>query len=80
MFDGATSLAKIARFITNYDPQLRRFVPGTVWSAASALRRLLTRLDADALDTITCSHLAWLGAWTAFVGTSSFLPTLAGRP
>ncbi|MEV4582290.1 transposase family protein [Nonomuraea jabiensis] len=43
---GATSLAKIARFIAGYDPDLRARagLPGTVRLATSTLGRLLARL------------------------------------
>ncbi|MCK2216370.1 ISAs1 family transposase [Actinomadura sp. ATCC 31491] len=59
---GATSLTKIARFITGYDPDLRARagLPGTVRLAASTLGRLLARLDGDAFDTATCTYLATL--------------------
>ncbi|WP_169789220.1 ISAs1 family transposase [Nonomuraea candida] len=59
---GATSLAKIARFIAGYDPELRERagLPGTVRLAASTLGRLLARLDGDAFDTATCGYLAIL--------------------
>ncbi|MFI7231126.1 ISAs1 family transposase [Nonomuraea angiospora] len=58
----ATSLAKIARFIAGYDPDLRARagLPGTVRLAASTLGRLLARLDGDAFDTATCTYLASL--------------------
>ncbi|WP_187414953.1 ISAs1 family transposase [Nonomuraea sp. PA05] len=59
---GATSLAKIARFIAGYDPDLRAGagLPGTVRLAASTLGRLISRLDGDAFDTATCTYLATL--------------------
>ncbi|WP_344829621.1 transposase family protein [Nonomuraea dietziae] len=59
---GATSLAKIARFIAGYDPELRARagLPGTVRLAASTLGRLFSRLDGDAFDTATCTYLAAL--------------------
>ncbi|WP_433498496.1 ISAs1 family transposase [Sphaerimonospora sp. CA-214678] len=59
---GATSLAKIARFIAGYDPDLRARagLPGNVRLAASTLGRLLARLDGDAFDTATCTYLASL--------------------
>jgi hypothetical protein len=52
---GATSLAKITRFIAGYDPDLRARagLPGTGRLAASTLGRLLARLDGDAFDTAT---------------------------
>jgi hypothetical protein len=59
---GATSLAKIARFIAGYDPDLRARagLPGTVQPAASTLGRLFARLDGDAFDAATCTYLATL--------------------
>ncbi|MEV4019893.1 ISAs1 family transposase [Nonomuraea angiospora] len=59
---GATSLAKIARFIAGYDPDLRARagLPGTVRPAASTLGRLFARLDGDAFDAATCTYLATL--------------------
>ncbi|MCA2187213.1 transposase family protein [Nonomuraea cavernae] len=50
---GATSLAKIARFIAGYDPDLRARagLHGTIRLAASTLGRLFARLDGDAFDT-----------------------------
>lgn len=52
---GATSPAKITRFIAGYDPDLRARagLPGTGRLAASTLGRLLARLDGDAFDTAT---------------------------
>jgi predicted transposase YbfD/YdcC len=62
LLGGATSLAKITRFITGYDPDLRARagLPGTVRLAASTLGRLLARLDGDVFDTVTCTYLATL--------------------
>lgn len=59
---GATSPAKIARFIAGYDPDLRAHagLPGTIRLAASTLGRLFARLDGDAFDTATCTYLAEL--------------------
>ncbi|MFI6744542.1 ISAs1 family transposase [Nonomuraea sp. NPDC050451] len=59
---GATSLAKIARFIAGYDPDLRARagLPGTVQPAASTLARLFARLDGDSFDAATCTYLATL--------------------
>ncbi|MEV0165223.1 ISAs1 family transposase [Nonomuraea fuscirosea] len=59
---GATSLAKIARFIAGYDPDLRARagLPGTVQPAASTLGRLFARLDGDAFDVATCTYMATL--------------------
>ncbi|MCA2184250.1 transposase family protein [Nonomuraea cavernae] len=63
---GATSLAKIARFIAGYDPDLRARagLPGEVRLAASTLGRLFARLDGDAFDTATCTYLAALATCT----------------
>ncbi|MEO3807278.1 transposase family protein [Nonomuraea sp. B1E8] len=60
VLSGATSLAKITRFIAGYDPDLRTQLglPATVRLAASTLGRLLARLDGDAFDTATCAYLA----------------------
>ncbi|MGP4105101.1 ISAs1 family transposase [Nonomuraea sp. KM90] len=62
VLSGATSLAKITRFIAGYDPDLRIRVglPATIRLAASTLGRLLARLDSDALDAATCAYLAAL--------------------
>src|SRR5690606_30615246 len=62
VLSGATSLAKITRFIAGYDPGLRARagLPGTVRLAASTLGRLLARLDGDAFDDATCTYLATL--------------------
>ncbi|MGW3346317.1 transposase family protein [Nonomuraea rubra] len=55
---GATSLAKIARFIAGYDPGLRARagLPGTVQPVASTLGRLFARLDGGA-NTLVRSWL-----------------------
>jgi hypothetical protein len=60
VLSGATSLTKITRFIAGYDPDLRTQLglPATTRLAASALGRLLARLDGDAFDTATCAYLA----------------------
>ncbi|MEW9550648.1 transposase family protein [Nonomuraea sp. NPDC050783] len=57
VLSGATSLARITRFIAGYDPELRQRagLPGTVRLGASTLGRLLARLDGDAFDTATCN-------------------------
>ncbi|WP_165977554.1 ISAs1 family transposase [Nonomuraea diastatica] len=70
---GATFLAKIARFIAGYDPDLRARagLPGSVRLAASTLGRLLARLDGDAFDTATCTYLAALTACTPPAHASS---------
>lgn len=59
---GATSLAKITRFIAGYDSELRARLglPSTIRLAASTLGRLLARLDGDAFDAATCAYLATL--------------------
>ncbi|MEU7916997.1 ISAs1 family transposase, partial [Microbispora bryophytorum] len=69
---GATSLAKITRFIAGYDPQLRARIglPVTVRLAASTLGRLLARLDGDAFDAATCAYLSNLAAAPQVTGTS----------
>ncbi|WP_433498010.1 hypothetical protein ACQP1K_24345 [Sphaerimonospora sp. CA-214678] len=64
VLDGATSLAKITRFIAGYDPELRARIglPVTVRPAASTLGRLLARLDGDTFDAATCTYLSKLTA------------------
>ncbi|MEV4019991.1 transposase family protein [Nonomuraea angiospora] len=64
VLSGATSLAKITRFIAGYDPELRARagLPGTPRLAASTLGRLFARLDGDTFDTATCTYLAMLAA------------------
>ncbi|MFE3455895.1 ISAs1 family transposase [Nonomuraea sp. NPDC059194] len=59
---GATSLAKMTRFITGCDPELRERLglPAAIRLAASTLGRLLSRLDGDAFDAATCAYLATL--------------------
>ena len=60
---GATSLARITRFIAGCDAELLAAVglrPGADLPAASTIGRLLARLDGDALDETTGGHLAWL--------------------
>lgn len=73
---GATSLAKIARAIAGYDPDLRARagLPGKVRLAASTLGRLFARLDGDAFDTATCGYLASLTADTPPATTSGPSP------
>jgi hypothetical protein len=70
---GATSLAKIARFIAGYDPDLRARagLPGTVRPAASTLGRLPARLDSDAFDTATCTYVATLAGCATLAAPSS---------
>jgi predicted transposase YbfD/YdcC len=60
VLSGATSLAKITRFIAGYDPDLRTQLglPATTRLAASTLGRLLARLDGDAFDAATCAYLS----------------------
>lgn len=62
VLSGATSLAKITRFIAGYDPGLRTQLelPATTRLAASTLGRLLARLDGDAFDAATCAYLTAL--------------------
>ncbi|MDF5759386.1 ISAs1 family transposase [Spongiactinospora sp. TRM90649] len=62
VLSGATSPAKITRFIAGYDPGLRTQLglPATIRPAASTLGRLLARLDGDAFDATTCAYLAAL--------------------
>ncbi|MFG1614118.1 ISAs1 family transposase [Nonomuraea wenchangensis] len=62
VLSGATSLARITRFIAGYDPELRRRagLPDTPRLAASTLGRLLARLDGDAFDAAVCGYLAVL--------------------
>ncbi|WP_328855054.1 ISAs1 family transposase [Microbispora hainanensis] len=69
---GATSLAKITRFIAGYDPELRARIglPGPVRLAASTLGRLLARLDGDDFDAATCAYLARLAAAPPATGTN----------
>jgi predicted transposase YbfD/YdcC len=60
---GATSLAKITRFIAGCEPELLTRVglpDNTARPASSTLARLLSRLDGDALDQATCGYLAQL--------------------
>ncbi|WP_379507680.1 ISAs1 family transposase [Nonomuraea zeae] len=59
VLSGATSLAKITRFIAGYDPDLRTQLglPATPL-ATSTLGRLLARLDGDAFDAATCAYLS----------------------
>jgi predicted transposase YbfD/YdcC len=61
---GATSSAKITRFIAGCDPDLRARLglPVTIRLAASTLGRLLSRLDGDAFDAATCAYVATLAA------------------
>ncbi|MEV4808219.1 ISAs1 family transposase [Nonomuraea sp. NPDC049421] len=60
VLSGATSLAKITRFVAAYDPDLRTQLglPATTPLAASTLGRLLARLDGDAFDAATCAYLS----------------------
>ncbi|MFI7033582.1 ISAs1 family transposase [Microbispora rosea] len=69
---GATSLAKITRFIAGYDPELRTRIglPVTARLAASTLGRLLARLDGDAFDAATCAFLSRLAAAPPVTGTN----------
>ncbi|WP_460716905.1 transposase family protein, partial [Microbispora hainanensis] len=69
---GATSLAKITRFIAGYDPELRARIglPGPVRLAASTLGRLLARLDGDDFDAATCAYLSRLAAAPPAAGTN----------
>ncbi|WP_204052430.1 ISAs1 family transposase [Microbispora siamensis] len=69
---GATSLAKITRFIAGYDPRLRARIglPATVRLAASTLGRLLARLDGDDFDAATCAYLSRLAAAPPATGTT----------
>ncbi|WP_043637703.1 transposase family protein, partial [Nonomuraea candida] len=66
VLSGATSLARITRFINGYDPDLRARagLSSTSRLAASTLGRLLARLDGDAFDTATCAYLAILATDT----------------
>ncbi|MGW4426656.1 ISAs1 family transposase [Streptosporangium sp. NPDC004631] len=61
---GATSIAAVSRSIHGYDPSVlsRAGLTGTVRLATSTLRRLLARLDGDALDTAIGTYLAALAA------------------
>lgn len=61
---GATSLAKITRFIIGCDPQVRvrLGLPTAIQLAASTVGRLLARLDGDALDHAIGTYLAHLTA------------------
>ncbi|WP_327588436.1 transposase family protein [Nonomuraea sp. NBC_00507] len=60
---GATSLAKITRFITGCDPELRvrLGLPGAARLAASTLGRLLARLDGDAFGSAVNEFVPWRG-------------------
>ncbi|MBE1562046.1 ISAs1 family transposase [Nonomuraea africana] len=75
---GATSLAKITRFITGCDPELRvqLGLPAATRLAASTLGRLLARLDGDAFDTATCAYLTKLAACAAPPTPSTRQPLL----
>ncbi|GAT68828.1 transposase [Planomonospora sphaerica] len=61
---GATSIATINRSISGYDPSVlsRTGLTGTVRLATSTLRRLLARLDGDALDTVIGTYLGALAS------------------
>jgi predicted transposase YbfD/YdcC len=80
VLSGATSLAKITRFIAGYDPDLRERagLPGTVRLAASTLGRLLSRLDGDAFDTATCAYLAALATCHPPTATTATRTPLVG--
>ncbi|MEV4100022.1 ISAs1 family transposase [Nonomuraea sp. NPDC049649] len=80
VLSGATSLAKITRFIAGYDPGLRARagLPGTVRLAASTLGRLLARLDGDAFDDATCTYLATLATAHPPQTTPHLRPPLLG--
>lgn len=77
---GATSLAKITRFIAGYDCDLRTRLglPPTIRLAASTLGRLLARLDGDAFDAATCTYLAQLAACQPPQTATATRPPLLG--
>lgn len=77
---GATYIAAINRSISGYDPAVlsRTGLTGTVRLATSTLRRLLARLDGDAIDAAIGTYLAALatdGPPTADPPTSRTSPT-----